>query len=112
MNVKITYQEIGGLLEGRAAREWPVIEHAFRLQDGNGLEEQGFAAHLYAHEHEVPVPFANVLLLHAKCSVFIEMTEQTAKKFNFAGQMPIDLDQAFLLGVHDERAFHVMENLR
>ncbi len=112
MHVEIAPEKIGGLLEGRAARERLVIEDAFRLQHGNGLEEQSLAVHLYAHGPEIPVPFANVLLLHAKCSVFIEMTEQTTKKFDLASQTPVDFHQALLLGVHDERAFHVMENLR
>ena len=111
MNVEIADEKIGGLLEGRVARERPIIGQAFRLQHSNRLEEQRLAAHLYAHGPQVPVAFANVQLLDAECSVFLEMAQQTTKKFDFAGQVSVDLDQALLLGVHNQRSFHVMENL-
>src|ERR1700730_4886633 len=111
MDVEIAHKKIGGLLEGCAAGKRRVVEQAFRLQDGNRLEEQRFAVHLHAHELQVPVAPANLLLLHAKRSVFVEMAEQSTKKFDLACQTAVDLDQAFLLGIHDQRSFHVVENL-
>src|SRR5260370_5518721 len=112
MDGEVAGEKIGRLREGGDARNRLVVEQTFLLKYGDGLEEQRFAVHLHAHEAQIPVALADFLLPHLECSVFVEMTKETAAKFDFADQAAIDFHQTLLPGIHDQRSFHVVKNLR
>jgi hypothetical protein len=58
------------------------------------------------------VAAAYFLLLHRESPIFVEMTEQPCREFDFAGQAAIDFHETLLLAIDYQRSLHVMEDLR
>ncbi len=81
----ILLQQFGGLVESGVGWYRLKISVGFVFLNSDGFEKQGFAIHMDVHRSYFPGVGTHLLLLDSKCSAFVEVTENAAKEFHFAG---------------------------
>ena len=92
---------------------WDAVKVSvkFFLLYSDGFEEKRFASHVHGHLRYFPMTSRDLGPFHRELPALFEMPELPSCELNFVHELPIDADQALLLGVNPYLACHFVKDL-